>query len=289
MKLRGRWNHLASEIMSPLGYKGPYAFNDGDIVRYLLGDMPDEQAFQLEELYFCDPRFFAHVKVVESKLINSIPSRGERDKALFEKKYLTMPALRAKVDAASRKRDLTFRHSTWRISLPQMLKKRAYVILVLAGVLLVAIIIPYWSGQRRQAAVLPRVAKTKGTRAESVSSNGVVALTLSPGLFKGGPAEPSVLTLSDSTKEVSLTVVLPALHDSAPLDAELLRAEATKRVNVFTRRDIRPMLSDSRWIAHLNLQPGALGRGDYLLYLKQIARRNVSVPIETYAFSVERK
>jgi hypothetical protein len=287
MKLRRRWNHLTSKVMRSFGHRRLYPFDDKDIVRYLIGNLPDEHASRLEELYFCDPQFFAHIEAVESKLIHSIPSRGKREKALFAKKYLTVPKLRARLDAANPKWDFVSQPSDRRISRLRF-PVYACVILALASVSFIAIFIPYRSRERLQTAHRSQTSATQPSPAGKTSmTDGVATLTLSPGLFRSARSQPFVLTLSDSVKEVSFTLLLPALRESTPLEAELLRAQTTKRVSVLTRQGIQPMRTGLGWTAHFSLPADVLIPGDYLLYLKPIKHDHVSVPIERYGFSVQ--
>src|SRR4051812_49303136 len=86
---------------------GQNEFAEPVIVRYLLGDLEEEQACKLEELYFCDENFFNHVRDIEDKLIGSAGSLSQSDRALFEKKYHNIPALKARAEAANQRSMIT--------------------------------------------------------------------------------------------------------------------------------------------------------------------------------------
>jgi voltage-gated potassium channel Kch len=69
------------------------------LLRYLLGDLPDEELDEIEELYLEDSNLFEQLVLVEDDLIDDYV-RGElspHDRKLFEMNYLISPGRKEKV------------------------------------------------------------------------------------------------------------------------------------------------------------------------------------------------
>lgn len=263
--------------------------DDNTIVRYLLGDLPEEESCRLEELYFCDRNFFAYVGTIESKLIGSVDSLSERDRALFESKYLTVPALCAKVDAVRGQDIKVDEPEPKKLALPgQLFWNRSWAIPAVAGIVLVVTVV-FWSrrGSETTHGSKSRIeGETPG--AGRMSPNGVVALTLSPGLFKGGESRPDVVRVLSTTAQVRLRLLVPSVKEDVTLVAELVRIDAAKRVPVRVFGDIKPAASGTAWAADVTVEVNDLPTGDYLIYLRRSVGVGLSDHIGTYMFSIER-
>jgi len=80
-----------------------YAYNDELLTRYLLGDLPAEQAEQLDELSVADDEFAWHLNGVENDLVDGFV-RGELEGETlqkFQSVYLSSPRRRQKVEFAT--------------------------------------------------------------------------------------------------------------------------------------------------------------------------------------------
>lgn len=78
------------------------SINDDVIAGYILGDLPDEQTKQLDELAIVDAEFFQRVGSVENDLVDRyvIGELNEAESARFESHYLSSPLRREKVNMA---------------------------------------------------------------------------------------------------------------------------------------------------------------------------------------------
>jgi hypothetical protein len=73
--------------------------DDPELVRYLLGHLPDDEAERLEEAAVIDDEFAARLRVAEHDLVDAYVKGGLDDETLarFESHYLTSPRRRANV------------------------------------------------------------------------------------------------------------------------------------------------------------------------------------------------
>src|SRR5262245_48424628 len=72
------------------------------LIRYLLGQLPQSESERLDELCFIDEEFSARLQIIEDDLIDAY-ARGRLSKderGLFEVKYLAVPYLRERVGFA---------------------------------------------------------------------------------------------------------------------------------------------------------------------------------------------
>lgn len=268
---------------------GPY--DDSTLVRYLLGDLPTEVAERIEERYFCDKRFFEHVGAIESDLIRSANKLSARDRILFEKKYLTVPALRAKVESVRHSQVVENQppHVERSASIWRFLRKPSYAVPAFAGVLFIATV-AYWSTHEKPSSTATARVESGTGAGEKMPVGSIVAMTLPPGLLKGGQSQAHVIKLTPNTGRVEITLLLSGSHPAAThADAELLRVEATRRVSVLIVNDIPVDLLGSDSAVRLSLYATRLSPGDYLCYLRPGNSGAEANPIGTYAFSVDRE
>src|SRR5215471_4881323 len=78
------------------------AFNEGRLVRYLLGDLSEEEQVEIEDHAFGDPQHLLYLQAVESDLIDEYVrdrlTKSERRQ--FEDRFLASAERRRKVDFA---------------------------------------------------------------------------------------------------------------------------------------------------------------------------------------------
>src|ERR1700728_2085368 len=95
---------------------------------YLLGRLDSSEADAFEDMYFADRKVLLQLKACEDDLIaNYLDNRlttGDGD--LFERRYLSVPELRRRLDEARRQRMETVpvwarRGATWRMALATLL------------------------------------------------------------------------------------------------------------------------------------------------------------------------
>ncbi len=78
------------------------SFGETVVVRYLLGDLPEEAQIQVEDRAFSDPSYLRIIEAVEADLIDSYV-RGEMpapERRQFESRFLVSPERRMKVEFA---------------------------------------------------------------------------------------------------------------------------------------------------------------------------------------------
>ncbi len=73
--------------------------DDQTLIRYLLGEMPEDQQMELEEKYFGDARLFEQLQDTEDELIHRYVSNelAPAERRLFEQRFLARPWQRDKV------------------------------------------------------------------------------------------------------------------------------------------------------------------------------------------------
>ncbi len=72
------------------------------MVRYLLGQLPEDEQNRLEDRFFTDDDYFEELRVVEDELIDAYAQGklSRRDRELFETRFLASPAQRRRVELA---------------------------------------------------------------------------------------------------------------------------------------------------------------------------------------------
>jgi hypothetical protein len=78
------------------------AFEETVVVRYLLGDLPEEAQVRLEDRAFSDPEFLRVIEAVETDLIDAYvrEEMGPRERRQFEGRFLASPERRKKIEFA---------------------------------------------------------------------------------------------------------------------------------------------------------------------------------------------
>ena len=117
------------------------AFEETVVIRYLLGDLPEEAQVSLEDRAFSDPEFMRVIEAVETDLIDSYVRDEMRpqEKRQFEGRFLSSPERRKKIEFAralvkvssdSRKLSLAVESAepmlrlSWRATLSEFLRGR---------------------------------------------------------------------------------------------------------------------------------------------------------------------
>jgi cell division protein FtsB len=74
-------------------------YNEESLVRYLLGQLSEEEQMRIEEKYFDDQEWFAQLEVIESELIDSYIRHqlSEKDCQSFENFFSQLPERRRKI------------------------------------------------------------------------------------------------------------------------------------------------------------------------------------------------
>jgi hypothetical protein len=210
--------------------------NDQLLLRYLLGELSDQESAELEGQYFANTDTFEHLCALEDELIDRYV-RGElsvRDRERFEKRFLSSPKHRQKIEfarsffqyvakAPSPRKRIWRGITLWRFALPKQ------AILVPAAVALAAAVglgswwlwriqSPTRTGELQTQADRTRPAAAGGKqpalpRPQGLSTSGqqskglIVALLLTPDLTRG-EARQTTLEIPPNTRWVELTANL---------------------------------------------------------------------------------
>lgn len=78
------------------------SFNEAPLVRYLLGDLPEEEQAEIEDRAFRDPQYLRMIQAVEGDLIDEYVRGGlsKAERGLFEARFLASAERRRKVEFA---------------------------------------------------------------------------------------------------------------------------------------------------------------------------------------------
>ena len=78
------------------------SFEETVVVRYLLGDLPEEAQIQVEDRAFSDPSYLRIIEAVEADLIDAYvhSQMAAPERQQFESRFLVSPQRRKKVEFA---------------------------------------------------------------------------------------------------------------------------------------------------------------------------------------------
>jgi hypothetical protein len=78
---------------------GDRFYNEGSLVRYLLGQLSEEEQVRIEEEYFGNQEWFTQLEVVEGELIDAYVCHqlSKKDRQAFEKAFLSVPERRQRI------------------------------------------------------------------------------------------------------------------------------------------------------------------------------------------------
>jgi hypothetical protein len=213
---------------------------------YLLGNLDQHEATVLEEQYFSDPAFLAWIGAVEGELIaDYLQGRLSRpEKVRFEGRYLEIPDLKKKVDAARRQLPVAARpaaRSGWQL---------AAVAVLVAGCAISA-----WFLLRNHA-----------SRQIAGRTNPplLLAVHLAPGLTKGDGFR-QVEFVAPPGGRVRLSFELPGLRSPAECQVLLAMVDSSGRRNtVWNSGGLKTVAAGASQEARVELDSAALRFGDYV-------------------------
>lgn len=233
---------------------------------YLLGTLPDDQAWAFEERYFMDPAVFNEIRRMEIDLICEFLDEEltEAEQEQFKRRCLQVPRLKKLVDDVRERREA---------NIPQP-RSKAWIISVVAALVCISIIV--FVARRKETA--PHVQKASvETHLEGVS------LFLEPGVTMGAGSETRKLVLPSQVQPVSLVAELPGQTVSADYVAQVFSiGRDGSRNNVFRSGQIRSVPRSGGQQVTVKLSSVDLPPSDYIMEL-QPAWGKVS---ETYVFRV---
>src|SRR5947207_12266493 len=132
--------------------------DENQVLRYLLGEMPDRERTDFEDRCFADDSFYQTVLAAEDDLIDSYV-RGElaaTARRLFEARYLASPRLSSRVDFARALQQRTAeRNQTSLFLRARHWRSTPVVWLAAAATLVVMFGVSWWVAHRNAPATLP--------------------------------------------------------------------------------------------------------------------------------------
>jgi len=292
------------------------AFSDELLIRYLLGDLPADQAEKLDELSVVDDDLAWRLSGVENDLVDDFV-RGElhgNSLKKFQSSYLVSARRRQKVEfaagllelnhraaiAVERPKSVLNRRAWWRD--PGLFRQWSFAAAALAMLLIVGYMFTDNLRLRRQvnetsanltsaeqelarqrganAAIQNELEHARGTTAVAAQLN-TVALLLAPPTRSVGRVE--TVSIQPATDLVVLLLALEA--DDFPHYRVTLKDAATQQ-EVWHSTDLVSSSSAGRKVATVSLPAKQLQQRRYLAELAGVQRDGSAVPIGDYPFAV---
>lgn len=290
------------------------------MVRYLLGDLPEDEREQFEQRYFVDENLWLELCATEEDLIDSYVRGGllPAQKAQFESYFLASPRRRRQVEVARmltspelRERFPEGRSETppsparvWRgwFSAPRLTFALATLI-VAAGLFLLLrqnrllqseIAREHATGLRQKQQIDELSRKIASLTNAPVDDNDLpveasalptISLLLRPGLQRSAGDRGGVLPAAAVPSQVLLVLDLRR-DDAAAYDVVLTTAEG-REVHRAVGLHGRPSRNGGRVVV-IKLPSSLLPRGDYMAVLLSVDGRGRRQSVDSYVFSVVR-
>ncbi|MGJ5814529.1 hypothetical protein [Paludibaculum fermentans] len=277
---------------------------DRRIIRYLLKDLPEDEAERIEEQYVCETVYFDRVAELEEELICSYMNQtlSPSDSSLFERKYLANPHLRQKIEVAKQLREegrevasswisRPAAESWWERLLHPQIRGPVFACLPFLIMVVAALVLQ----NARLRSDLLRLHNKPGLQRNqvpaaslAVSSQAVASLILLPGVTKSlaGDQDRRV-ALSTGLKEIRIQFDLPGLAGDASLALDVFRLESEGRRAILHRAGLHSFPTTSGRCLVWAAGPEELGPGNYLAFVKRSVENSDDV-LESFAWTVVR-
>jgi hypothetical protein len=292
-------------------------------VKYLLGNLTEEEQVQVEDRAFADADYLSGLEATEADLIDAYV-RGElsqSDRRSFELRFLTSPERRRKVEFA---KALATIASESQAEEPRVARRSFFASafgewnrvlqFASAGAVLLCVVGGAWLVSEN-AAIRSRVAALEGERRGFEQREQSLRQQLSEEQSRAAaraaqnrePSEPArvplvatlvlVPGLSRAQTRAEQLVLSPSMqiaHFEIPLDERddfpRFRAELSTRSGdeVLSRGNLVRRKSGPGFVVSVDVPASALAVGDYELALKGIARDGSSQDVGYYYFGVQR-
>jgi anti-sigma factor RsiW len=268
------------------------------LVRYLLGELPEEEQVQVEDRAFSDPEYLGALEAAEADLIDAWV-RGELPAAQrrgFENRFLTSPQRRQKVEfaralagvvAASAAAESTATAQIGgRPSIADLFRGWNFGVRLAASMALVvmlagAVWIGYLAAGRRGAVEPAQALSHPGSAAPT---GNIPSLILLPGLSRA-QTRVEQLRLEASAQVVRVRIQLEA-RDDYPLYRADLRTRAG--AGILTLANLTRSRTADAYAVSFDVPASSLTSGNYELALQGLTSGGQSQDIGFYYFSVEK-
>jgi hypothetical protein len=279
------------------------ANDENRLVRYLLGQMPQEEQAEIEERYLADPDFHQELRAAERDLIDRYVHGELVEREQFEKSFLASPRRRQKVEfaralmrtldkqqtAAERPQVIPERSSWWTAAV-QFLKLQTAAPAWIAAAAAIVILAGVWLLMRGGAEQTPNpMVQTPPQQQPEVPPTPppgptpapvrVATFFLTPGLVRSAGDETPVVTV-EANVGVSLQLLLESA-DFKTYRAVIRTAEGSEvwRQDQLTVRD-----TASGQAVAVDPPVGRLNAGDYTVRLSGVTAGGQVEDVSSYYF-----
>lgn len=284
--------------------------------RYLLGQMPEQEALEFEAQYFADDELFEEMAALENEMVDSF-ARNEftvGEKQSFQKGYLTSPGRQANVEfARTLAGDFSGIPSSFQPDSKELWSFRIqsrYTRIALASVALAASIAIAWLSianlrlrhqveqlnaqqarwQQRERELVAQIAgpspRPDGTPvAGNVQGPGseIVSLLLAPGMARVS-GEIKTLMVAPATRQARLELVV---EEDYPVWRGSL--ENSEGAQLWQRSNLTPKSQGGAKVIIFQFPAHVLKNGQYLIKLSGITPGNQPEAVADYHFAVDRR
>jgi hypothetical protein len=259
--------------------------DEGLIVQYLLGRLPEEEKLRLEDRLLCEPQLLEQVEAIEAQLIrDALAGKLSEDQQTgFDEYFLSFPDLRRQHEDTKVLLELA---STRQVTAAKRFRAGLKRLPRLSG--------NPWRIVAIAACIAACILAWRGTGPASRQEAGdlAMAFVLSPGGERGTargtePAKgiPNLLQIPDSAVKIRLQLDFEAKSSHSLYQVILSAVEADRQV--WGQSGLPPVRSKASQSVSVEIPATVLGTGDYTVILNGLDN---STPerIETYSFGVTR-
>ena len=282
--------------------------DDELLVRYLLGELPDDERERLQDAYFTDDVLFARLLVAEDDLIDAYV-RGtltEAQRRRFEQRFGPSPAQARRLKFA-RLLQGTARGPAAKAAAPPPRRAPAWRAVAAAVLLLTLLGAGFWAARRPKAPervatvptvmppaevsrttpapALPSATERAPTRRPAVAA-AIASLVLGTGTTRGSGAAAEV-ALAPDTRWVEVRLHLGP-DVAAGHGRYEIAIQAASGTEVFRRGGLEPAGGTAPFL-ELRVPADALTRRDYMVLLSAEAPDGARQYLRGYSFRVVRK
>lgn len=250
------------------------------LTAYLLDQLPETEFRQIEERYFADDDFFVLAGACEQELIREylLKTLSEGDVRSFERKYLSSPGLREKVEFFAAIMTVTGSLPTPARANARM--RAAVWRLAVAAAVLGAFALTAWQQvrmTRMETRLQQMEARDALLLARSIPARAIPSFALKPVLDRDAGSGPVVLRIALDAENVQLSLEVESGNQAAEYRAALTLPGGAEIWSGFVQGGAQ--------LISVTLPTRAIPRGDYVLILDG----RDGHAHEAYSFRVERE
>lgn len=260
------------------------------IVRYLLGELPEDEQVRVEERAFADRRYTQNIVAVESDLIDEYV-RGEMSgpqRRRFESRFLASAERRQKVEfaralarvvPAARRSQQPLRWRSWRTRTAFFRDAPPAFRFAMAASLLLVVGASWWITERYRLQPLEHGPLRPGS---AIGTPLLAELFLPPDVGRGSGGRPQLELPESGVSRVHLRLGLEPEDDFPGFRVELRTAGR----EVWVQDGLHPRPSAAGRVVDLTIPGDVLGAGPYELRLVGVTDPRTSEDVRYYDFLV---